>query len=112
MATPATPDWLGPWPAVWDALACYRITRLVTQDHLPPVERARHALVRRSGDSPWGVLWTCPWCAGFWIALALVAGHGLAVGLAGERGHRAWTALMAPWALSAAAGLLSDREAR
>ena len=111
MAT-AELDWLDPWPALLDALACYRITRLLVADHFPPVERARHALVERTGHSPYGMLWTCPWCAGFWVALLLVAGHALAVRAGGERGHRLWTRAMAPWALSAAAGLLADLESR
>jgi len=61
---------------VLDALAVFRLTRLVTQDTLPPVRKAREALIewdeKRGKDSPYAELITCPWCFSMWVSLGLV----------------------------------------
>lgn len=101
-------DWFGPWPVTIDALATLRLTRLATRDHLPPVLAARRWLDARTYPSPWGVLWTCHWCLGFWIAVLIVGGHTTVAALGGDIGHRWWLLAMLPWAIAAAAGLAAD----
>lgn len=82
------------------ALAVYRLTRLVTEDTI--LDRPRGWAI---GRAEWlGTLVTCPWCAGFWIALAttiaLAATSAVALPLVG------WVLL--PFAFSAVTGILSS----
>ena len=53
-----------------------RITRLVTFDHLPPVEKLRNAYVdwtdKRDWSRGYGLLGYCPYCASFWITTGIV----------------------------------------
>jgi hypothetical protein len=57
------------WPAwLWllvNALATYRITRLITDDLIADPLRAR---VTRLGE-PWASAIECPWCMSFWVLL-------------------------------------------
>lgn len=81
------------------ALGVFRLTRLVTVDDFPPVQRARDALLRRFGkDGVIGSLVTCPWCAGVWLSGLVVASAAL------------WQPALWLWlvlAVSGAVGLLS-----
>ena len=64
------------------ALATHRVTRLVTTDSFPPVERARTAIVKRYGAGHWlPYLVTCDWCASVWIGGALTLVTALTVGV-------------------------------
>lgn len=56
------------------ALSIFYITYVVTRSALPPVRWTREWVITRFGEgtSP-AYLVTCPWCAGFWIALVVVA---------------------------------------
>lgn len=109
-----------------DALATFRLVRLVTSDTI--TAEARDAVIRRAyvraGRStakpfdgrPGGwaddvvpndpdppklaTLVTCPWCAGFWVALVVVAAR--------RRAPRSWALVAEALALSAAAGLASE----
>lgn len=92
---------LGVWLLV-DAIAVYRITRLITRDSLPLVARPRDAAQRRWGDRALGELVVCPWCVSFWVALAVIAGRLFA--------PLAWTPLSLAFAFSAVAGLIAERE--
>ena len=112
-----------------DALAAYRITRLVTLDVI--TEPIRRTVVERSvgadgtgpGDGTTVIeepatalelvesledppklarLITCRWCAGVWIAGGVVAARRLA--------PRAWDPVATAMALSAAAVLLARAE--
>ena len=57
-----------------DALAAYRLTRLVTRDWITDGirSRARAAL----GDGTADFL-ACPWCVGVWVAAAVTAARAL-----------------------------------
>lgn len=96
-------------------LAAARITRLLTHDELPPIEKLRKAIVERYGDlSPWAKLFGtpgpdgtpgCPWCLGFWIAVpasysAVLWGDTLV-----------WQLLALPWAASFVVSWLVARTA-
>lgn len=59
----AVPSW---WPFLLLALAAFRTWRLLAEDTILDGPRAR--LVQRMPKGEEFV--TCPWCAGFWIALA------------------------------------------
>lgn len=89
------PIWL--WLLV-NALAVYRITRLITDDLIADGLRSR---VTRLGE-PWASGIECPWCVSFWIACVVVV--------------VAWTLpqVWAPWAVifafSAVAGFLASHE--
>lgn len=79
-----------------DALAVFRLTRLVTTDTI--LDRPREA-VRKERPGLFLFL-TCPWCVGMWLAagVVLVAPH-----------VRLWRPLRQVLALSAIAGLLAER---
>jgi hypothetical protein len=104
-----------------DALATYRLTRLVTSDVIS--EPVRMALLRSTGAEPppgqddptaqelvdsledpprLATLITCRWCAGMWIAAGVTATRMLA--------PRAWGPASRGLALSAVAVLLSRFE--
>lgn len=85
--------------AVVDALAAYRLTRLLTRDSLPPLPAVRDHVQQRWGDHPAATLATCPWCVGFWITAG--------VGIARRWVPRWWGPLALTLAGSAAVGLLA-----
>lgn len=115
-------------PALADALAAYRITRLVTTDEI--TETPRELLVRwaftRAGwhleqtedetvveamerfraehaDPPkLATLVTCRWCTGVWVAFGVVAARRLA--------PRAWQPVAEALALASAAALVAGLE--
>ena len=82
-----------------DALATYRITRLVTTDAI--TAPARKALNHRGVGGNWlADLVSCPWCTGVWVAFGVVAARRVA--------PRDWVPIAQALALSAAAGLASE----
>ena len=95
-----------PWTVTITALTAYRLTRLVTTDELPPAVRLRQALARATPDE-YAMLWSCPWCMGFHVSVAVTA----LAEYADRRGRRDVFLLAAlPWALSAVGGLIAERE--
>lgn len=89
--------------SVIDALATYRLTRLVQRDTLPPVRRAREH-VMESDEVPESVkeLLDCPWCLSFWVGLLVVWLRRAA--------PRAWRPVALALAASAVTGLISTQE--
>lgn len=88
--------------AVVDALASYRLVRLVQEDELPPMLAARTAVIERFGvDSLPFKLMDCPWCLGMWMAAGVVAVRAVS--------PRGWGVVARVLAFSAAAGLLAER---
>lgn len=53
-----------------------RLTRLVTFDSFPPVQWVREKFIEfmdsRAATRGWAMLGYCPWCASFWVTLAVV----------------------------------------
>jgi hypothetical protein len=85
-----------------DALASYRITRLLVSDGIG--DRPRAAVVGRLRKRRWqkaAELVECPWCTGFWVALGVVIARRVV--------PAAWQPVSEVFALSAAAGLLASR---
>ena len=91
-----------PAAAVTDALAAYRLVRLLQRDQLPPLPDLRSRLTRAAGDRAWGELLHCAWCAGFHVAALVVAARHTA--------PRVWGPLAAVLATSTAVGLLATAE--
>jgi hypothetical protein len=110
------------WRLVVDALAAYRLTRLVTADVLtedarrtvvdvayslagrvPPEADTAEEVVAADPDEPpkLAVLVTCRWCAGMWVALGVVFI---------ARRFRWWPAMADALALSATAALVAGLE--
>lgn len=88
---------------VTDALATYRIVRLVQRDTLPPVVTVRAGARRWTVDKPaLGELLECPWCLSFWVGLLVVVARRCA--------PRAWQPVAFALAASAVAGFLSELE--
>lgn len=111
---------------VIDALAAYRLTRLVTADtitepvRLALVEDAYHAVARQLPEVQAGAtveervaaddedppklatLLTCRWCAGVWVAAGVMAARRLA--------PRQWGVVADGLAISAAAALVAALE--
>lgn len=108
-----------------DALATYRLTKLVVDDQLTAewrdavIEAAYNAagrgtegpsevapgawvdFVAEDADPPkLAFLVTCPWCAGMWVALGVVVVDRVA--------PRPWRSLRRALAMSAAAGLIAE----
>lgn len=98
-----------PWTVTLLGAACYRLTRLATEDSFPPAaelrQRAETWLEQHAPN--WAELPTCPWCTGLWVAALAAAGTEWA-----DRRGRLDLALLAaaPLAISAAVGAISDRE--
>lgn len=95
-----------PWTVAVAALAAYRLTRLVTTDHLPPAVKLRQWLSERTPGG-YAALWSCPWCFGFWTSGAVT----VLAELADRHGRRdAFLLAAMPWALSAVGGMIAERE--
>lgn len=89
------PDW---WAFVLLALAAFRVFRLIAEDAI--LDRPRDRVTGRLGEKS-ELFIVCPWCLGFWIALAwwlawIPWPHGTLV-------------VATPAALSAIVGLVSSR---
>jgi hypothetical protein len=85
-----------------DALATYRLSRLLTRDSLPLVQAPRDAVLARWGHSSWSELAVCPWCISVWLGAGVVAARLLA--------PAAWTPVALVLAYSAVTGLLASHE--
>lgn len=88
------------WPLLILAMAIYSITRLITEDTFPPIERIRNWVLNKFPHDGYttkirpnpkraqfvntssgfyhvnvghwlGELITCPWCAGWWVSVAV-----------------------------------------
>lgn len=98
------PEWFTPFALVLDALAVFRLTRLVTRDSLPPLPWLRDRVTDRWGDRAVADLAVCPWCLSWWVAVVVLALHAVA--------PTWWPWVAAALACSAVAGLLADWEGR
>lgn len=117
------------WPAVVLALGIYSITRLITTDSFPPIERLRTWFFNKfppdgfstrkrpndkrckfivTGDryqvtvGHWlGELVSCPWCAGWWVSVVACAAFWF------------WpvvtVALLVPFALRVIPGIITSK---
>lgn len=92
-----------PMEQLIDALAVYRLTRLVQEDSLPPiVAMKQRAYERIDDDHPANeLLDNCPWCLSFWMAILVL--------ILRRTAPSAWRLLSRALAMSAIAGLLSER---
>lgn len=60
----SVPNW---WEATLLALAAWRVFQLIAEDEI--LERPRRYVTAKL-DARWELFIECPYCAGFWIALA------------------------------------------
>jgi len=86
-----------PWAAIVLTLATFRLLRLIGWDTFPPIASARERLLK--GRTLLGELWGCVYCLGFYVSLVVYL-------------FWLWTpkwtiAILAPFALSGAVGLLA-----
>jgi hypothetical protein len=86
--------------SVTDALATYRLTKLLQHDDLPPLPKLRHAFYVRYGARPVGQLVDCPWCLSVWIGALVV--------LARRVCPRVWDPVAATLAASAVTGITAE----
>jgi hypothetical protein len=99
---PDAPVRTDPTTVALDALASYRLTRLLVSDGI--IDRPRGALMerlRRRERHKLVELIECPWCTGFWVALGVVAARRLAPSV--------WDPIARVFAYSAAAGFVATR---
>jgi hypothetical protein len=82
-------------PLLTDALACYRLTRLLTTDRVAEPLRARV-----DSSSTAGYLIRCDWCMSVWCGGAVVAARHLA--------PRVWAPVATALAFSAVTGLIAE----
>ena len=87
----------GPLALLVDALACYRLTRLVTRDE---ITRPLRAHVSSSGPEKLAALLGCAWCASWWVACAVVVCRRLE--------PKTWSPVAEALALSAFVGLVAE----
>lgn len=83
-----------------DMLATYRLTRLLQEDSLPPVQELRESLLERLEGRSAAELLTCPWCASPWIAALVLSARHLS--------PRLWSAFALILASSAVTGIISS----
>ena len=86
-----------PWEWALLALAAFRVWRFLSQDEI--IEPIQRRILERWPSEKFADFMDCPWCLGFWIALAWVAAfwiwpHGTVVAAV-------------PFALSAAVGVFA-----
>jgi hypothetical protein len=83
----SVPDW---WEFALLALAAWRVFQLIAEDEI--LNGPRRYVTSRLSEK-WELFIECPYCAGFWIALAWWAAWQI---------EDEWTLIVAvPWALSA-----------
>lgn len=87
---------------VVDALATYRLARLLTRDSIPLFARPRDAIAARWDGRALGELVTCPWCASVYVGAGVLVARLLI--------PVPWSLLSLVLAWSAVAGFLSSRE--
>lgn len=96
-------DWvLTGWAIVY-VLAAARLTRLITHDSLPPIQRMRDHVLNRWGHNPWSELVVCPWCMGIWVSIGTV----VIVSTPAATVYR-WVAV--PLAMSMIVGMIANRD--
>lgn len=83
-----------------DALATYRLTKLLQQDTIPPLPKLRDKFMDKFGATPWGELATCVWCASIWC--------GALVAIARRVSPRLWDPIAATLAASAVTGITAE----
>lgn len=81
---------------VTDALATFRIVRLVNVDRI--AQPLRDAAEKRGPTAAYFI--ECPWCVGLWAAFGVVAASRVA--------PRAWRPVAQALAFSAVTGLLAE----
>jgi len=86
--------------ATIDALAVYRITRLVVADKVTEPIRER-VWEERGAEKGLGYFVTCPWCVSFWVGAGAVAARQVA--------PSAWEPFARVMAASAVTGIVSTR---
>lgn len=79
----------------FDALAAYRVTRLVTRDRITAPVRDRF-----DPEGVVGELIRCSWCTGVWVAAGVVAARRVA--------PRVWAPAAEALAVAAVVGLIAD----
>lgn len=84
---------------VIDALATYRLVRLVQEDEFPPAAAVRNCVYESDLPEVVKDLYGCPWCLSFWVGL----------GVAAARRNRMWKPVAFALAASAVTGLISER---
>lgn len=85
-----------------DALATFRISRLVTSDVLFDDQRARlHMWLEAEGHDKLAYLLQCGWCSSIYVAGGVIVARQVV--------PRAWSVASRVLAFSAVAGLLSER---
>lgn len=89
---------------VVDALACYRLTRLVVADGITEPIRDR-LITKRDGTTRdwWEQLISCRYCVGVWVGFGVMAWRWLAPGV--------WTPIAYALAIACAAPLVALLEA-
>lgn len=87
---------------VVDAVAVYRLVRLLQQDQITEVPR--NWFIRKHGAVRHGIAWSaladCPWCLSVWVAAGVV--------LARAGAPRLWGMAARGLAFSAGAGVISE----
>lgn len=48
-----------------------RLTRLITQDHYPPIVWLRTKWDEFTDDGPWALLVHCHWCMAMWVTIPI-----------------------------------------
>ena len=84
-----------------DALATYRLTRLVVEDEI--TAHLREMLWDRydPGETKIGYLVTCPWCMSFWVGAGVV--------VARHTFPRTWSSVAKALTFSAVTGIIARR---
>jgi hypothetical protein len=83
---------------VVDALACYRLVRLVQRDTI--TDPLRHKLLTKHGTPKIATLVTCPWCASPYLAAVVLLAHHVT--------PRIWGIVAKILAFSAVTGVITE----
>jgi len=84
-----------------DALATYRLTRLVVEDEITAPIRNRVWERHDPADSKIGYLLTCPWCVSIWAGAAVVTARHIA--------PATWEPVARMLTASAVSGMIASR---
>jgi hypothetical protein len=90
-----------PLGLIVDALAVFRLTKLVNDDEITADLRDKILERFHPEDTKIGYLITCPWCVSIWA--------GGAVALARELAPRSWNVAASALAFSALTGLAAEK---
>lgn len=86
-----------------DALATFRLTRLLTEDVITSPVREKILKKYPPTEESWSYALTCPWCASVWAGLGVMAARRMF--------PAGWDAVATGLAASAVTGLVSERQA-